>query len=53
MASFPQKLAAVSDTTGNLNAQFRALIRLRDQVRKAQLSALKSRRKFRRKRARV
>jgi hypothetical protein len=49
MASFRQKPAAVSDTTPDLYAQFRELIRLRDQVRKAQASVREPRRKSRRK----
>jgi hypothetical protein len=39
MISRQQSLAAVTDTTADLDAQFRELIRLRAQVRKAQVSA--------------
>jgi len=49
MISRQQSLSAVTDTTGNLYAEFHELIRLRDQVRKAQASARKPRRKSRRK----
>jgi hypothetical protein len=51
MISRQQGLSTVTDTTANLHAQFRELIRLRAQVRKAQQSA--RRRKSRRKRTRV
>jgi hypothetical protein len=44
MVSFQQKLAVVIDTTPNLYAQFRELIRLRAQVRKALASARKGNR---------
>jgi len=43
MSSRQKRLAAVIDTAADLNAQFTELNRLRDQVRKAQLSARKSR----------
>jgi hypothetical protein len=51
MISRQQSLSTVTDTTANLHAQFRELIRLRAQVRRAQQSA--RRRKSRRKRTRV
>src|SRR5712672_474222 len=42
MSSLQQRIAAVTDTTANLIAQLRELDRLREQVRKALLSARKS-----------
>jgi hypothetical protein len=39
MISRQQSLATVTDTTANLNTQFRELMRLRAQVRRAQLAA--------------
>jgi hypothetical protein len=39
MSSLQRRIAAVTDTTANLIAQLRELDRLREQVRKAQLSA--------------
>jgi hypothetical protein len=38
------RLAAITDVAANLKAQFSELNKLRDQVRKAQLSARRSRR---------
>jgi hypothetical protein len=43
-----QRLAAVTDTTANLHAQFSELNRLREEIRKAQRSARARRRKSRR-----
>jgi hypothetical protein len=51
MISRQQGLSTVTDTTANLHAQFRELIRLRAQVKRAQLAA--RRWKPRRKRTRV
>jgi hypothetical protein len=45
-----QRFSVVTDTIANLNARIRELERLRDQVRKAQLSARRSRPKSLRKR---
>jgi len=42
MSSLQRRLAAVAGTTANLIAQLRELDRLREQVRKAALSARKS-----------
>ena len=42
MGSLQRRIAAVTDTTANLIAQLRELDRLREQVRKALLSARKS-----------
>ena len=42
MSSLQRRIAAVTDTTANLIAQLRELDRLREQVRKALLSAQKS-----------
>jgi hypothetical protein len=42
MRSLEQRLAAVTDTVANLNAQFSELNRLRERVRKAQLLARRS-----------
>jgi hypothetical protein len=42
MRSLQRRIAAVTDTTANLIAQLRELDRLREQVRKALLSAQKS-----------
>jgi hypothetical protein len=42
MSSLQRRIAAVTDTTANLIAQLRELDRLREQVRKALLSARKS-----------
>ena len=42
MSSLQRRIAAVTDTTANLVAQLRELDRLREQVRKALLSAQKS-----------
>jgi len=39
MRSLQQRIAAVTDMTANLIAQLRELDRLREQVRKAELSA--------------
>jgi hypothetical protein len=49
MSSLLQRIAAVADTTANLIAQLTELNRLRDRVRKTQLSARRSRRIDRRK----
>jgi hypothetical protein len=61
MSSLQQRIAAVTDTrfavvinaAANLIAQLRELDRLRDRVRKAQLSARKSRRTNHRKRTHI
>jgi hypothetical protein len=42
MSSLQRRIAAVTDTTANLIAQLRELDRLREEVRKALLSARKS-----------
>jgi hypothetical protein len=42
MSSLQRRIAAITDTTANLIAQLRELDRLREQVRKALLSAQKS-----------
>jgi hypothetical protein len=42
MSSLQRRIAAVTDTTANLIAQLRELDRLREQVRKALLSARES-----------
>jgi hypothetical protein len=52
MSIFQQRLSVVSDTITNLNIRIRELEQLRNQVKKAQLSARRSRPKSRRKRAR-
>jgi hypothetical protein len=53
MSSLQQRLAAVTDAAANLIAQLCELNELRDRVRKAQLSARRSRRTNNRKRARI
>jgi len=53
MSTLQRRLSVVNDTITNLNAQIYELNRLRDQVRKAQLSARTARRKSRRKRTRI
>jgi len=53
MSTLQRNLPVVTDTITYLTAQIRELNRLRDQVRKAQLSARRARRKPSRKRTRV
>jgi ATPase subunit of ABC transporter with duplicated ATPase domains len=52
MSSLQQRIAAVTDTIANLIAQLRELDRLRERVRKAKLSAWRSRRIDHRRRTR-
>jgi len=53
MNTFQKRLSVVTDTITSLNIRISELQRLRDQVKKAQLSARRARPKFRRKRTRI
>jgi hypothetical protein len=53
MSFLQQRLAAVTDVTANLIAQLSELNELRERLRKAQLSARRTRRTGNRKRARI
>jgi hypothetical protein len=53
MGFLQQRLAAVTDVTANLIAQLSELNELRERLRKAQLSARRTRRTGTRKRARI
>jgi hypothetical protein len=53
MIPLNERIASVTNTTANLIAQLHELNRLRERVRKAQLSARRSRRIYRKKRTRI